>query len=446
MSKKQAGKVIQMLSPENYIRKKARSLPIHECLVNTDWQKQGFANIIVARSHTNGNITACMYLVDLYCLGIKDTHYVFNISKSEYTEKLGIEEDDFYMLVDYTLVHNIVFAALEFADEYEFKPHKDYSSTTRFMLEEDTEDIELMEIECGKNDKPFFVSGPYDDQAKINKILAQLERTAGAGNFEFIIGDDDDDDSGDENFEEKRDKFMDLYSRREDLDDDEFEEFDELIADYFSKITDPDVVDQICEEYLNDFDFELTDETPTAEMLGITGQLPEEEIGQLFIEIYSLAEEEQAKAAELLKKFIKLTPENPAAKFLELILLKDDSEKYTKKLKGYYKQYPNFPLLRILMFSSQITDSSNDLEELLEKHTMQSMFAGRKEIHNMEAFNFVTTLLLGVYISGNLDRLEGLYEAYMNLEFTDLEFEMLEHLLFTIKSNSLFGLFSPEID
>jgi hypothetical protein len=33
MANKIKGKVIQMLSPENYIRKKARSLPIYECWI-----------------------------------------------------------------------------------------------------------------------------------------------------------------------------------------------------------------------------------------------------------------------------------------------------------------------------------------------------------------------------------------------------------------------------
>jgi len=67
MANKNKEKVIQMLSPENYIRKKARSLPIYECWVNTNWEGSGMANIVIARSHTNGNITFCIYLVDLYC-------------------------------------------------------------------------------------------------------------------------------------------------------------------------------------------------------------------------------------------------------------------------------------------------------------------------------------------------------------------------------------------
>jgi len=72
---KNKGKVIQMLSPENYIRKKARMLPIYECWLNNDWEVSGAASIIIARRHTNENITFYLYLVDLYCLGVKDSFY-----------------------------------------------------------------------------------------------------------------------------------------------------------------------------------------------------------------------------------------------------------------------------------------------------------------------------------------------------------------------------------
>jgi hypothetical protein len=42
-------------------------------------------------------------------------------------------------------------------------------------------------LEFGKDGKPFYVSGPYDDQRKIDRILHTLERTAGKGNYEYVI-------------------------------------------------------------------------------------------------------------------------------------------------------------------------------------------------------------------------------------------------------------------
>jgi hypothetical protein len=79
MSKKNQSKQVQQLSPENYIRQKARNLPVFECLVNADWKVSKMASVSIARKHTNDNITAGLYLVDLNCLGVKDAHYLFNL-------------------------------------------------------------------------------------------------------------------------------------------------------------------------------------------------------------------------------------------------------------------------------------------------------------------------------------------------------------------------------
>lgn len=224
MAKRKKGKVVKMTSPENYIRERARTLPIHECLINPDWEVHGMASIIVSRKHTNGNLTAGLYLVDLKCLGVKDAQYFFNIYPFEYNNLLERRgETQQLEKVDYTLAHNIIYAGMEFAEDYGFKPHKDFS-VAKFILEEDTEDIELIEITCGENGVPFFVRGPLESDMDTARIIAQLEKTAGRGNYGFVDQlsdeewDDDWDDDGDDTIEE------------EDLDDDDYS-FDDMWDD-----------------------------------------------------------------------------------------------------------------------------------------------------------------------------------------------------------------------
>ncbi|MFI5140171.1 MAG: hypothetical protein ACHQIM_20285, partial [Sphingobacteriales bacterium] len=129
MSKNKKGKVIPIrptqLSTEKYIKTQARSLPIAECWVSEDWQNTGICNIIVARRHKTGNFTLGIYLVDLYCLGLKDAHYEFNIDPDDYEyfkENCGDAEE-----CEYALAHNIIYGAIEFADDLGFKPHKDFA-------------------------------------------------------------------------------------------------------------------------------------------------------------------------------------------------------------------------------------------------------------------------------------------------------------------------------
>ncbi len=156
------------LSRVNYIKTKARTLPLYKCYLNTNWQVTGISDIIVSRKHTNGNYTIGQYRVDTLGIGLQNTVGRFNQTEEFFTElkedfKSDETEDNIYMEVDYALVHNIIYGAIAFAEERSFKPHKEFSYT-KYILEEDDENIELIDIEFG-----------VDGQHQIIKYVTQEE-------------------------------------------------------------------------------------------------------------------------------------------------------------------------------------------------------------------------------------------------------------------------------
>lgn len=188
----------KQLSPKQYIQTKARSLPVYKCYVNKDWETAHMAQVLVMRRHVNGNITAGIYLIDLWCLGVKDTTYFFNLTQAEILERFGDGFDKMFSEEEYGLVHNIVYAGHDFALDYGIKPHADFA-VTKFILEEDDDSIELVEIEVGDNDKPhLFVQQP----GQFSEALAKLKKNAGEGNYFYTIaGEDDRDEETDEDDE-----------------------------------------------------------------------------------------------------------------------------------------------------------------------------------------------------------------------------------------------------
>ncbi|WP_158648474.1 hypothetical protein [Candidatus Symbiothrix dinenymphae] len=128
-------------------------------LGNTEWEEAGLGQVVVARQHANGNLTYCSYLADLKCLGVKETVYEFNIPPEKLEKHLTEFADVEFVPISYELAHNIIYAAIEYAEKYGFKPHKDFAQTTRFLLEEDRDDIPLIDIPCGgKDGKPLYVN------------------------------------------------------------------------------------------------------------------------------------------------------------------------------------------------------------------------------------------------------------------------------------------------
>jgi len=174
------------LSPEAYIRQRAHSLPIYKCYITKDWDVNKLATIVISRQHSNGNITFAVYLADLLCLGVKDSFYRFNETEKSFRELIEKLDDAHEMeRVDYPLVHNVILAANEFSTEFKLFPCKEFTQVTQYMLEEDTDYIELMEIECGMDGKPAIVFGLHNESDG-NRILKHLRKTVGEGNFHFI--------------------------------------------------------------------------------------------------------------------------------------------------------------------------------------------------------------------------------------------------------------------
>lgn len=173
------------LSPNKYIRLKGRALPIAACYINDDWQQKGIACIVVARQHLSGNYTTGQYLVDTFCLGMKDASAYFNIIPKELKEL--IDQLPHCTEITYNEVHNLIYGAIAYAqEEVDIEPHPNFE-LAQYLLEEDTDDIPLIEYEYGKDGKPFFVAQTY---LEASKYLPKLQKRYGESLSYLILGDD----------------------------------------------------------------------------------------------------------------------------------------------------------------------------------------------------------------------------------------------------------------
>jgi hypothetical protein len=86
--------------------------------------------------------------------------------------------------------HNLIYAAVDFAEENGFKPHKDFK-LAEYVLDPDLIDDGIDEIELGgKDGKPLFICGPFDNA---ERIIATLNKNVGEGNYNFLFEGDDED-------------------------------------------------------------------------------------------------------------------------------------------------------------------------------------------------------------------------------------------------------------
>jgi hypothetical protein len=161
-----------------------RELPLHECLINAGWKERGIANIIISRRQPDGKITFGVYLVDIFCLGLKSSFGNVDFSELRYESELKARAMPDVSLVECApdLAHHIIYGGIDYAARFGFKPDPDFK-WSQGVLDERGLHEPLPEVEFGKDGKPLFISGPHDN---MDRIIRQLEATAGSGNFEFI--------------------------------------------------------------------------------------------------------------------------------------------------------------------------------------------------------------------------------------------------------------------
>ncbi|MFL5659219.1 MAG: hypothetical protein ACJ8CB_34175 [Ktedonobacteraceae bacterium] len=173
------------LSPQAIIRR-ARTFPLLECLITANWQQDnsGMVQILLARQQPDGDICFGSYLVDMYCLGLKNTFANAGFSRTRYENEVrgrifraAAPEE-----CPVELAHQMIYASIEYAARFGFQPEKDFA-LSQYLLAPRGELEEPYELTFGKNGKPFFIAGPHDNATH---ILKQLEKTAGPGNYDFF--------------------------------------------------------------------------------------------------------------------------------------------------------------------------------------------------------------------------------------------------------------------
>jgi hypothetical protein len=429
MAKKNKGKIIPMLSPESYIRTKARSLPIYECVINADWQESKSVLLTVARKHTTGNITACYYFVDLMCLGVKNTHYVFNTPAHDYeSAKIEMYEDFGREKIDYALAHNIVYASIEFAEDYGFKPHSKFTSLTRFVLEEDTDDIELIDIECGENGKPLYIRSPYESEHQANEIISQLEKTAGTDNFSFFTEVDDfteddydeiDDDNLAQELEDNKKVFSKLYPRLNSLNTNEMRQVGEAANFIFEELTDPGRFDEYYDVFAELLNIEFDDGPLPPELFGLE---PEEVLlansfEEIYYEIFNLTEEKPKKARKLWEGFKDKAGNIASVYYLELMLLiRKEPVLFAEKLTQYYQMFPEFPLIKLLYLDHKLNSNDEDLIIQDDFYSFNYFYPERTNIHLLEIFNYMIFLLTLIQHQNDPSQLDAFHHIIEEME------------------------------
>ncbi|MEU1449151.1 hypothetical protein ACFWBS_42945 [Streptomyces mirabilis] len=158
----------------------AASDPFHD---REDLGTGGFAQVLLARQERASRVTVCGFLVDVYCLGVKNVtgpEMMGAGSLQAYARSYYSAFDHPPLSIGVEQAQAIVHGAVAYARALGFEPAAGFDAAAGHL---GPAPAGLPEIRYGQGGKPFYISGPHDDP---RAVVRQLEQTCGADNYHYI--------------------------------------------------------------------------------------------------------------------------------------------------------------------------------------------------------------------------------------------------------------------
>jgi hypothetical protein len=144
---------------------------------------QGMVVAVVAREGRYDKVSVTGYLVDTYCLGVKDALGPRTMEPQKYQAFLQRFFRAFqgaYVSVSIELARSLVNGAVHYARRLGLEPDADFAAAAAHLGGSPGPTM----ITFGDRGRPHYISGPHDDA---ERVIETLRHTLGNGNFEVTI-------------------------------------------------------------------------------------------------------------------------------------------------------------------------------------------------------------------------------------------------------------------
>lgn len=165
----------------------AAQAPILHCATIADIWDEGIGHVLISRQVSTAQVAFVNFLVDMYCLGIKDV-IIEVTSRDQYQRLMYDRLNERYDLQNLkpACARKLVEGSVEYAAQFGIAPHKDYRIAQLIFGDIDAAACD-QEFEYGKDGKPFFVAGPNDDEQRCREIANQLHGSCGPDGYHFVV-------------------------------------------------------------------------------------------------------------------------------------------------------------------------------------------------------------------------------------------------------------------
>jgi hypothetical protein len=157
---------------------RADKWPVVRALAGAELWETGIGDLAIARQESEGQFVFGIYLVDVFCLGVKNAMWRAG-TLGDFEELIDhIEQNQKMRPISPACLVKIVKGAVEYAQSYGFAPHADYRHAS--MLLEGIEPAACpQEFTFGHDGRPLYIQGPHESPAEVRAIMDRVQLAGG---------------------------------------------------------------------------------------------------------------------------------------------------------------------------------------------------------------------------------------------------------------------------
>lgn len=163
-------------SSESDLAQACLRFPLDVCIMGVDPQEMGLTAVVIARKVAEDHYVAAFYLLDIWCLGLKQVEFKKNMSRAQVEFLIAGVVHSFgaYDEIAYEHARGVILGSIDYARTFGFEPHPDWSYAQHFV---EPKRAYTSPFAFGVNGKPLYMQGPYDEN--VNDKISAVVRAGG---------------------------------------------------------------------------------------------------------------------------------------------------------------------------------------------------------------------------------------------------------------------------
>ena len=182
VAQKRRAEIWEASLPARVLR--AADAPIQHCFLTETVFDVGMGTLVLARGATPHYVALSSFLIDTFCLGIKDV--MFESVESEVFEMYmdAMDAGSPTVSVDPRYARKLLRDLAAWSQSIGFAPHRDFAEVERMFgdVSADASDAVFL---FGRDGKPVYIPGPNDTAPLIRRRIEQLQKYVGDDGFGF---------------------------------------------------------------------------------------------------------------------------------------------------------------------------------------------------------------------------------------------------------------------